>query len=148
MRRMLDCGVPQASKHRRQRTNHVHGVAEALSHCKVQHEILESPVKVYNFQAEEYHTYYVSDAGVLVHNTCPKRRVGGKGWEGDQIWRENAEAVRGGGTMTHLNGGISTQSEAARLIDQASGTILKIENAHPKEMCNPRQCHAQGHRIS
>lgn len=39
---------------------------------KVQHELLESPVKVYNFQVEDYHTYYVSDSGVLVHNTCGK----------------------------------------------------------------------------
>lgn len=37
---------------------------------KIQHEILESPVKVYNFQVEDDHTYYVSDAGVLVHNAC------------------------------------------------------------------------------
>ena len=37
---------------------------------KVQHEILESPVKVYNFEVESFHTYYVSDAGVLVHNKC------------------------------------------------------------------------------
>ena len=37
---------------------------------KIQHEILESPVKVYNFQVEDDHTYYVSDAGVLVHNSC------------------------------------------------------------------------------
>ena len=37
---------------------------------KVQHEILESPVNVYNFEVEGFHTYYVSDAGVLVHNKC------------------------------------------------------------------------------
>ena len=36
----------------------------------VQHEILESPVKVYNLNVEEDHTYYVSDNGVLVHNSC------------------------------------------------------------------------------
>ena len=36
---------------------------------KVQHELLESPVKVYNFQVEDYHTYYVG-VGVLVHNRC------------------------------------------------------------------------------
>lgn len=36
---------------------------------KVQHEILETPVTVYNFQVEDYHTYYVS-IGVLVHNSC------------------------------------------------------------------------------
>jgi hypothetical protein len=36
----------------------------------VQHEILEEPVTVYNFQVEDYHTYYVTDAGILVHNVC------------------------------------------------------------------------------
>ena len=49
---------------------------------KVQHELLERPIKVYNFQVEEYHTYYVSDNGVLVHNDCPQRLVAGdkNGW--------------------------------------------------------------------
>ena len=42
---------------------------------KVQHELLETPVTVYNFEVEDYHTYYVSadansDEFVLVHNTC------------------------------------------------------------------------------
>lgn len=38
---------------------------------KTEHEILESPVKVFNFEVEEFHTYYVGDAeGVLVHNSC------------------------------------------------------------------------------
>ena len=36
---------------------------------KVQHELLERPVRVYNFQVEDYHTYYVA-SGVLVHNKC------------------------------------------------------------------------------
>lgn len=36
---------------------------------KVQHEILEAPVTVYNFQVEDFHTYYVAN-GVLVHNRC------------------------------------------------------------------------------
>lgn len=37
---------------------------------KIQHEILEAPITVYNFQVEDYHTYYVANVGVLVHNTC------------------------------------------------------------------------------
>ena len=36
---------------------------------KVQHEILEAPVTVYNIQVKDYHTYYVS-CGILVHNSC------------------------------------------------------------------------------
>ncbi len=36
---------------------------------KVQHELLEEPVKVYNFEVEDFHTYYVgADVQVLVHN--------------------------------------------------------------------------------
>ena len=33
-------------------------------------EKLEESVKVYNFKVEEFHTYYVGDAGILVHNKC------------------------------------------------------------------------------
>ena len=42
---------------------------------KVQHEILEAPVTVYNFHVEDYHTYYVTNAGVLVHNTCSPKNT-------------------------------------------------------------------------
>ncbi len=31
---------------------------------------MNKPVKVYNFEVSNWHTYFVSDAGVLVHNTC------------------------------------------------------------------------------
>ena len=37
---------------------------------KVQHEILETPIKVYNFEVADFHTYYVGEYSVLVHNTC------------------------------------------------------------------------------
>ena len=41
---------------------------------KVQHELLESPVTVYNFEVEDYHTYYVSGSAILVHNAnCGKQ---------------------------------------------------------------------------
>ena len=31
---------------------------------------LKVPIHVYNFEVEDWHTYYVSEAGVLVHNLC------------------------------------------------------------------------------
>ncbi len=40
---------------------------------KTQHEILEAPITVYNFEVEDYHTYYVGTDGVLVHNSCAKQ---------------------------------------------------------------------------
>ena len=52
---------------------------------KVVHEFVDEPVFVYNFQVEDYHTYFVSSSAVLVHNKCVARdgtyradvRVGG-----------------------------------------------------------------------
>lgn len=37
---------------------------------KTQHKILEAPITVYNFEVEDYHTYYVGTDGVLVHSSC------------------------------------------------------------------------------
>jgi hypothetical protein len=34
----------------------------------------KNPVKVYNFQVEDYHTYYVGENGVWVHNAQCKPR--------------------------------------------------------------------------
>ncbi len=36
----------------------------------VRHETLEAPITVYNFEVEEFHTYYVTSSSILVHNTC------------------------------------------------------------------------------
>ena len=37
---------------------------------KAKHVKLDIPVTVYNFEVEDFHTYYVSEQKVLVHNTC------------------------------------------------------------------------------
>ena len=36
----------------------------------IQHEILENPIKVYNFEVEDFHTYFVGESSILVHNIC------------------------------------------------------------------------------
>ena len=55
---------------------------------KVQQEILENPVLVYNFQVEGYHTYYVSNSGVLVHNSC--NHTGRWNSEKRKHWKDEA----------------------------------------------------------
>ena len=45
------------------RSNGEYVVVEAI-----EHELLESPITVYNFEVEDFHTYYVGDTSVLVHN--------------------------------------------------------------------------------
>ncbi|MFT9057371.1 MAG: toxin C-terminal domain-containing protein [Ethanoligenens sp.] len=37
---------------------------------KIQIEHLKESVKVYNFEVEDFHTYYVGENSVLVHNIC------------------------------------------------------------------------------
>ena len=61
---------------------------------KVQHEILESPVTVYNFQVADYHTYYVANSGVLVHNSCNHN----SGWttERRNHWKMQSEILEVG----------------------------------------------------
>ena len=39
---------------------------------KTQNEILETPVTVYNFEVEDFHTYYVGTDSALAHNVCMK----------------------------------------------------------------------------
>ena len=101
---------------------------------KVQHEILEAPITVYNFEVADFHTYYVGKSSVLVHNDCggnsSSRGVGGKGWVGDRTWRKNVSTVGKGGTITSLNGGVPSKAQAMQLINQSGGTALRIEGAH------------------
>ena len=46
----------------------------------VQHETLTAPETTYNFEVADFHTYYVSDSKVLVHNACanPNGKKGGE----------------------------------------------------------------------
>ena len=41
---------------------------------KTVYEVLTEPVKVYNFEVEDYHTYYVGANGILVHNSCSHQK--------------------------------------------------------------------------
>ena len=50
------------------RSNGEYVVVEAI-----EHELLESPITVYNFEVEDFHTYHVGSASVLVHNQCVAR---------------------------------------------------------------------------
>ena len=67
---------------------------------KVQHEILESPVKVYNFEVQDFHTYYVGENSVLVHNQCEvltwneyqKENKGKTSTENSQGWADYKES--------------------------------------------------------
>src|SRR5690606_11621880 len=47
---------------------------------EVRFEYLDTPIKVYNFEVEDWHTYFVSEQDVFVHNSCK-----GKGTRSTQL---------------------------------------------------------------
>ena len=61
---------------------------------KTQHEILEAPITVYNFEVEDYHTYYVGTDGVLVHNECGDTAIAKKlGYDKVKGYRSKDQAI-------------------------------------------------------
>ena len=58
---------------------------------QVQHELLESPVATYNFEVQDFHTYYVGESAVLVHNLCTNS--GGR--HGGSAHRQKISEVKG-----------------------------------------------------
>jgi intein/homing endonuclease len=58
---------------------------------KVQHEILEKPVWVYNFEVADDHTYFVGENAVGVHNECDPdtgERIHNISRQDSPIWNE------------------------------------------------------------
>ena len=51
--------------------------------------------KVYNFQVEEYHTYYISSIGIIVHNSCKAQRIVNIAKSDSPIW-SNLDVARNG----------------------------------------------------
>ena len=46
---------------------------------------VDSPVMVYNFQVEEFHTYFVSKLGVWVHNADKQYKIPKSGTEKEKV---------------------------------------------------------------
>ena len=46
---------------------------------EVQVEQLSEPETTYNFEVEDFHTYYVAQSKILTHNKCWKWGEGGRG---------------------------------------------------------------------
>ena len=106
---------------------------------RVQHEFLESPVTVYNFQVEDYHTYYVA-SGVLVHNEC-KLTGGG---HGNEKHKERIDAkmleLKDSGQYTDIYGnrslntaGLNGNQRPDIIAKNISGTFEVWEFASPSQ---------------
>ena len=59
------------------------------------------------------------------------------GWRGQSAWQQAVRRVAEGGTITDIDGKIATEAEARALIEDAGGTIIRVEEAHGPP--NPHQ---------
>jgi len=78
----------------------------------IQHEILESPQEVYNLSVRDYHTYFVTGDGLLVHNSCDTERGRVRQQEADM---DNTEKITINGRFRipdYLNRKTNTMGEA------------------------------------
>ena len=99
---------------------------------KVQHEILESPITVYNFEVEDFHTYYVGESAVLVHNVCgpksPLPKNGTKMNSSDAL--DLADSFLGKG-YSEPSPGRFVSSDGLRQVRMSSSDILGLHGGGP-----------------
>ena len=94
---------------------------QKISIEKIEIEVLAEPVYVYNFTVEDFHTYFVSELGVWVHNTCP----GSKGGSG-RTTSENSTIL---GNNLAREGRAVGEGEAAAHIVASTGSKRQWEAA-------------------
>jgi hypothetical protein len=85
---------------------------ELVEIVKVKLEYLDEVIKVYNFEVEDWHTYFVSSTELLVHNMCdPKLRVGSEGTRSTVL--DNANFAQKTYSSTFSKEGIKIYSDLA-----------------------------------
>jgi len=98
---------------------------------KIEFELLNEPVKVYNFEVEDFHTYYVGESSILVHNTCyvgDARTVVSIAKEYDRIGsisRSNAEVLWGWAQQYNIQDSHGIANDSYKY-----GTHIKINGYH------------------
>lgn len=96
----------------------------------VQHEILESPIKVYNFEVEDFHTYFVGENGVFVHNGC------GKWEEVNESMSENSrtyqEKITGKSGKAWVQNGVKFDGYRNGTLIEAKGNYYNFVNKDGK----------------
>lgn len=94
----------------------------------VQHEILESPITVYNFEVEDFHTYYVGEQSVLVHNACGMNNLRTLKETVIKGYRVSMDLERGGSGLVNIHlkvGNTKYYYKAGRFINSAGKEIPK-----------------------
>ena len=104
------------------------GIGEVES-VTVEH--LDEPVKVYNFEVEDWHTYYVAEMGVLVHNRgCGVASELSIVEKGTKEWDEAVKNIANGGNTSYRT---KTATEAKELLHEARGNMDRYKKYSKKK---------------
>jgi hypothetical protein len=83
---------------------------------------------VFNIEVHGQHVYRITDDGILVHNNSS---ISTKwGWTGSNSWRSAVKEVSKGGIVRKIDGKVASYDEAVRLIEEAGGTIQRVDGSH------------------
>lgn len=115
---------------------------------KVEFVKLDEPVTVYNFTVADYHTYYVTDLGIWVHNTnCSltgkditfsdkfskpayKNQVADRGWTNDSIAKAINNPVKTGKSKNPYTGNEVTLYYVNNVhyvaVDKGTGKVIQV----------------------
>ena len=93
---------------------------------QVQHEILEAPVTVYNFEVEDFHTYYVTDSAILVHNS----NCGPNGKYEKAPYHNQGNSVKSAAPIdgqSGLNNSVLISNNSFRRVGVSNGQIIVFD---------------------
>ena len=110
----------------------------------IHREKLDQPIQVFNFEVEDFHTYFVGVNSVLVHNNCAKARREGV----RKAWAQEKEAVING--TSKYNWTAEQQRELLRTgrIRGYQGHHIKSVKGYPSLAADPNNiyfCTAKEH---
>ena len=92
----------------------------------VELEILKEPVRVYNFEVADWHTYHVGNAGVLVHNDCVQNKSDGVRREADMEAELSKKYPESEGYQIKREA-LLRDSSGKKVIDPETGTGRRID---------------------
>ena len=83
---------------------------------------MDEPVKIYNFEVEDWHTYFVSESGILVHNTTDGQPCGAV----DSNENDDTTTSEGGSKSVHGNSKTSTKPQHGyEIYNKKTGDVVK-----------------------
>ena len=99
------------------------GKTAILKKAKVKH--LSEPITTYNFEVQDFHTYYVGEQGILVHNACPVEVK-----PGTKEWNQAVKDIQNpGNAKGKLNYAVKDQATATRLAKDAGLPLQSLDDA-------------------